>query len=110
LGREAGKRWERMIAKALRPIFPDVQRNAGEQSRDGGKDLVNTEPFAVEIKGGKSYKWVGVRKILDQCHAQAADHEWELSVVKPAREDPYILMPLDDFLEMLETMKEEGIL
>lgn len=87
-----------------------MQRNYNAQSANGGRDLLNTGPFAVECKGGKSYKYAGIRKILDQCHDQAAPEELELSLVKPTYEDPYILMPFADFLELLERMKEQDLL
>jgi len=100
--RSKGKHWELFFVNKLKAVFPDVQRNWNGQTDHGGKDLLHTGPFCCEVKGGKMYKLKSIRDILDQCHAEAEDHEWELSLVKPSREDPYILMPFDDFLEMLE--------
>lgn len=108
--RNKGKYWERFFVKKLRSIFPDCQRNWNGQTDHGGKDLLHTGRFAVEVKGGKSYKYAGIRKILDQCSEQAAPEDWELSLVKPTYEDPYVLMPFSNFLEILELMKGEKLL
>lgn len=108
--RSKGKRIERYFATALRPIFPDVRRNAGEQAQSGGRDLENTGILSIEVKGGKQYKSKMIRMVLDQAQQEAGKGMWAVALIKPDREDAYAMMPFDDFLEMLEAMKKEGIL
>ena len=107
--RKKGKVIERWFATALRPIFPDVRRNAGEQAQSGGRDLENTGILSIEVKGGKQYKSKMVRSVLDQAQQEAGKNMWAVALMKPDREDPYAMMPFDDFMEMLAVMKKEGI-
>lgn len=108
--RQKGKRIERNIAGRLRHIFPDIRRNAGTQSQSGGVDLENTGCFNIEVKGGKSYKSKMIRSIIDQAESEGKDENYTLAIVSPDREEPYIIMPLDDFVEVLGKMKAEGII
>ncbi len=108
--RSKGKHWERYFVNKLKAVFPDCQRNWNGQTDHGGKDLLNTGSFCCEVKGGKSYKYTGIRNILDQCHTEARPDEWEVSLVKPSHEDPYVLIPFDDFMEILRFMQAEKLL
>lgn len=108
--RQAGKRWERWFANKLKLVFPDIRRNAGEQAQQGGVDLLGTGCFDFEIKGGKAYRSKMVRGLLDQVENEGTKHNYKVVMVKPLREEPYVLMPFTDFMEVLYAMKAEGII
>lgn len=108
--RQKGKRIEREIATLFRPIFPDIQRNAAEQARDGGVDLLNTGCFDFEVKGGKQCNIAKVSKWLDQVQAEGSKENYKVVAVKPDRQDPYVIIPMSDFLELLEKMQAEGVI
>jgi len=102
--RQTGKRWERWFSTKLRDIFPLVQRNANEQSQLGGLDLKNTHPFGFEIKGGKAYRSKMIRKILDQVELgveKEGSLEYAVALIKPLREEPYIIMTFKDFKKLI---------
>ena len=101
MGKKKGSRIERFFQHELEELFPLVERNL-QQARDGGVDLVNTYPFNIEIKGGKSYTWVGVRRILDQVQKAEGEGKYDIALVNPHYEEPYVLMPFSDFKEMLQ--------
>lgn len=108
MGKKKGNRIERFFMHELKELFPEVERNL-TQSRDGGIDLLNTSPFNIEIKGGKSYTWKGIRKILDQVQsAERKEGKYDIALVNPHYEEPYVLIPFEDFKEMLREwlMKE----
>lgn len=107
--RAKGKRGERAFVTLLRPIFPDIRRNAGEQAQAGGRDLENTPGFAFEVKMGKAYKSKMIRNVIDQAMSEAGN-DWAVALVAPDREDKYAIIPMDDFLGILEVMKAEGII
>ena len=108
--RQAGKRHERWFATKLRDIFPDIRRNAGTQSQSGGVDLENTPGFNIEVKGGRSYCYKGVRQMIDQVKGEGKEENWDIVLVKPHREEPYAIIPFNDLLEILKCMKKEKII
>ena len=99
--RQAGKRWERWFATRLRPIFPDIRRNAGTQSQSGGVDLENTGEFSFEVKGGEKYKVKTIRKMIDQVEREGNLRSFKVVLVKPAKEKAYVIIPFADFFKML---------
>lgn len=105
--RRAGKRWERwFINHGLKEHFPNIRRNAGTQSQSGGVDLENTPGFNFEVKGGKKYKYKGIRKIIDQVKEEGDEEDIDVALVKPSREEPYALIPFDDFKKLLAEIKD----
>jgi len=107
--RQKGKRFERKLATTLRPIFPSVRRNAGTQSQSGGVDLEETGIFDFEVKGGKAYKSKMVRDVLTQVQTEGTKEHLKVAVMYPDREEPYIMIPLNDFMEILGMLKREGV-
>ena len=107
--RVKGKVGERYFAKLLREVFPDVQRNAGTQSREGGCDLINTSPFNFEIKYGSTYKSKKVRSWIDQVQREGLSSNWNIVLVKPDREKSYAVIPFEDLVEILLNMKTNDI-
>lgn len=100
--REKGKRIERWFVNELKGIFPAIRRNAGTQSQSGGVDLENTRPFNFEIKGGAYCKIAKIRKFLNQVEEEGEKDCWDAVLVKPDREEPYVIMPFKDFKSLLE--------
>lgn len=106
LSRNKGKRIERDMAFILRKIFPEVARNANEQSQMGGVDLKGTQPFAFEVKGGKYGEIVKVRRWLDQAKSQATpEYPKPIVLVRPDRRESYAIMDMDVLLSLLSTYK-----
>lgn len=108
--RQKGARGERYFAAELKAIFPNIRRNAGTQSQSGGVDLENTEPFNFEVKCGKDCQIPKVRRWLDQVKAEGKPFYYDAVLVKPDREEPFVVMPFDDFETLLEILAVEGIL
>lgn len=108
--RQKGKRIERSFCSAVRHIFPNIRRNANGQSQMGGVDVLETSNFDFEIKGGKAYQSSMIRKILDQVKAEGSDSNFKVAYVHPDREEPYFIIPAEDFIEMMELMLNEGII
>ena len=110
MSRSKGKRFENEIANELKEIFPDCHRNWIGQSAQGGVDLANTSCFDVEIKGGKQTNIAKIRKWLDQVEEEGQENNFKVVIARPIREEKYVVMPWDDWLEMLSAMKAEGII
>jgi hypothetical protein len=108
--RQKGKRGERDVVHSYRSIFPNIQRNYNEQSAKGGIDFLNTDPFDIESKCGKQCKIVKVRGWIDQVQKEGSPQNFKVVRVKPDNEKPYVILPEDDFLELLEVMRREGII
>lgn len=106
LSRNKGKRVERDFAFLLRKIFPEVARNANEQSQMGGVDLKETQPFAFEVKGGKQCNIVKIKKWMDQAQSQVtSEYSKPIVLVRPDREKSYAIMDMDVLLSLLSTYK-----
>jgi len=100
-GKAKGNRVERFFRDELREFFPRADRNLN-QPRGGGVDLIETYPFNIEIKGGKSYVYKGIRDMLDQVRdAGGKTGIYDIILVNPHYEDPYVLIPFEDFKQML---------
>lgn len=108
--RQKGKRGERYFATELKAVFPKIRRNAGTQSQSGGVDLENTEPFNFEVKCGKDCQIAKVRKWLDQVKVEGKAFFYDAVLVKPDREEPFVVMPFNDFEALLEILSAEGVL
>lgn len=108
--RQKGKRIERYFSTALKAIFPEIRRNAGVQSQSGGVDLENTGCFDIEVKGGKQCNISKVKGWIDQIEREGKKDNYKLVLVKPDREKEYVILPFVDFLEILSSMKREGII
>lgn len=80
------------------------------QSRSGGVDLENTEPFDIEVKYGKAYVSKMIRSLIDQVEAEGRPENYKMVVVKPDREKAYVIIPLEDVIEFLAICKVEGVI
>lgn len=108
--RQKGKRIERWFKNKLKSIFPEIQRNANEQSARGGVDLINTGMFDFEVKGGKVAQIKKVRDWINQAESEGKAYNAKAVLVKPDREDPYVILPFKDFIEILDNMKASDII
>ena len=109
--REKGKRGEREMKNLLKPIFPDIRRNAGTQAQSGGVDLENTEPFDFEVKYGAMYQSKMIQKLIDQVKAEGKVTNYKVLLVNPGRGfDKYAALPLADFVELLEILKKNELI
>lgn len=108
--RQKGKRGERALALLLRPFFPDIKRNAMEQSQGGGSDFQNTGIFDFECKYGKAYKLKKVRDIITQTQEEGNKNNLKVAYIKPEREEGYFILPEEDFLEIMGWLKKERVI
>ena len=108
--RQKGKRGERYFVNFMKKIWPIARRNAGVQSQSGGVDIENTGCFNFEVKCGKENTLKKVRSWITQIKEEGQKANYGCVLVKPEREEPYVVLPFDDFFAILQTMKAEGIL
>lgn len=108
--RQKGKRIERWWATELREFWPNIRRNAGTQAQSGGRDLEETPGWSWEIKGGLMYKSKMIRDVIDQAKMEAGGKDLTAIGMKPDREDPYVIIPLNDFREVLRRLASANLL
>lgn len=110
--RAKGKRGERFFVHKLKEIYPDIRRNANEQSQKGGNDLIvdSGSCFDFEVKCGESWNIKKIQGLLDQMKGQAHKGNYSVAMIKPDRLDPYVIMPFDDFYAILEVLRTEGVI
>lgn len=108
MGRAKGKREERRFVQILKQVFPDIRRNAFEQSQNGGVDLISEQypQVAFEVKGGKRYKSKMIRDIIDQLEAEGKHSDLHIACIHPQREDNYYICTQDTILRLLEAWKQ----
>ena len=102
--RRKGHDFERVTASKLRVIFPDARR--GLQYQDGAQcsDVVGT-PFHIECKCGKK---PNVRAALRQALEDCGRAKWIACVIKDDRQEPMVVMPWGDWLELVEEWEDRG--
>jgi len=108
--RQKGKRGERYFANRLKDIFPNIKRNLFAQARDGGVDLINSSPFNFEVKTGKQCRIKKTRGWLEQIKSEGVATSWDAILVKPSHEESFVLMPFEDFKEILWLLKRERLI
>ena len=97
--RQKGKRGEREIVAALKPIFPEARR--GYQYRDGAEvaDVVNTGPWWVEAKLGNSHSPHAALK--QAVLASAKSGLTPVAICRRDREEAIAVLRLGDFIKMI---------
>jgi hypothetical protein len=108
--RSKGQRKEREVINELKQFYPNAHRNWLVQNAVGGSDIASAGCFNWEVKGGKQANIKKVRGWLDQVRAEGVKENWDVVVGNPDREDKYAIIPWDDFMEILEVMRGEGII
>lgn len=101
--REKGHRGQREVAKYLSEgPFPDAQSTGSEQSRRRTSSRrppdVEGTPFWIEVKYGKA---PSIWKAMKQGAADT-DGRPVLVVVKKDRTPPYVVMTLNDFVQVAD--------
>lgn len=106
-----GKRGERIFVNLLKDIFPDIHRNWHQQtfSKHNGCDLeADNCCFNFEVKIGKLPK--KNQQFLDQVKEEGKKENYDVVLCKRDNCDPYVMMPFDDFKQLLKIMKKEGVI
>ena len=105
--RRKGNGYERELAQRLRRIWPAVATSRQEsRSRDAaGVDLVNTGCLNIQAKAWKA------APSYHQILKDMPDEPGQINVIchKRPRKGSVVVLAAEDFWEMVETMKVEGI-
>jgi len=105
--KQKGNRFERLVARVLRPIFPYVA-TARERDRwlDGqGVDLVNTYPFLIQCKHVE--RGLDPFKVLEEMPDW--DYQYKVLLWKKNRRKTLVVMEWDDAEEILAMIKRETL-
>lgn len=96
--RQKGLNFERDLAKSLRHIFPDVERQLEFQSSQAkGVDLRGTEPYLIQCK--RSRKYASITKIEEVVPQKG---KIPVLVSKGDNLKAVAVLYLEDFILMLE--------
>jgi len=95
MSRTKGHSFEREIAIALRPIFPDACRQL-EYQEGLGVDLTNTGRLRIQCKRYKKYASLSAIEEADN------GTDIPMLVTKGDRKKILVALPLEDFLKILE--------
>ena len=106
--REKGKRIERLIARELAPLWPDVVRSA-MQSRGADLPDLDQAPAWIECKGGKAPP---IRPALEQARRDRDASVCDLPIMAATHEDrkeTLITMPVSDFVALVLEERREAV-
>jgi hypothetical protein len=106
--RTKGKRYEQQIANLWMSLFGGhVERTsyASKKLDDMGVDLTNTDPFLIQCKAVEQS--INVHDILDR---MPNSELWNVVLHKRNNRGTVVSLRLDDFLELVEAMKANGII
>ena len=97
--RDKGARFERELARIFRDALPGCDAKRGFQTRGGAAEMpdVTAGCFAIEAKAGKKPP---VRAALKTAVDNCPKGLYPLAVIKEDRKPPFVVLPLDDFLEI----------
>jgi len=104
--RQKGARWERDVVNRLKAIgFTDAKR--GFQMRGGAAECpdVSAGPFHIECKVGKKPP---IRTALETAVTTCPKGMVPVAVIKEDRREPYIVMPLEDFEDLIKEWRERN--
>jgi hypothetical protein len=106
--RNKGKRYELQIAKIWMEAFGGtVERTsyASKKLDDMGVDLTNTEPFNVQCKAHE--RSIDLHTILQN---MPTDNNYNIVIHKRNHQASIVAMSMDDFMELVEMLRRNGIL
>ena len=99
LSRTKGKRTELECVQLWRQAgFPFARRNLTQFQERSGRDLLNTEPFLVQIKAGAN---PSVWQALKEAEGEAKKEEIPVAMVKRDRGEWIVAMSWKEFLKVL---------
>lgn len=89
--------FEREIARALRPIFPEARRHLEYQDAEAnGVDLVNTGPYKIQCKRGRQYSPISALKEVQICGSDVP-----VLITAADNEPALVVLPLVEWLRLL---------
>ena len=99
LSRRKGRRYEQELVHLFREAMPGAEVRRGLQSR-GGEEVpdVDCPVFWLEAKRGKK---PNVRAALAQAAGAAPQGRIPLAVIRDDREEAFVALSLEDFLEFV---------
>ena len=99
LSRRKGRRYEQELVHLFREAMPGAEVRRGLQSR-GGEEVpdVDCPVFWMEAKRGKK---PNVRAALRQAEAAAPQGRIPLAVIRDDRQEAFVALSLEDFLEFV---------
>jgi hypothetical protein len=106
--RDKGKRFELKIAKVWMKLFGGNVERTGYVSKkldDMGVDLTDTDPFYIQCKAVESS--INYHQVLER---MPIDTNINVIIHKRNHQPPVAALYLEDFLELLQSMKREGII
>ena len=94
-----GRRFEQELVHRFREVMPGAEIRRGLQCR-GGQEVADVDcpVFWPEAKRGKK---PNVRAALAQALAAAPKGRVPLAVIRDDRQEPFVALRLDDFLDMV---------
>ena len=107
MSRRKGAQWERDLVHRFRDAMVGAEVKRGLQSR-GGEEVpdVDCPVFWVEAKRGKKPV---VRAALKQAATAAPKGRVPIAVIRDDRSDAFVVLSLDDFLDLVAEWWEERI-
>jgi len=105
--RRKGHTFERTICQKLKSVFPEAMTSrAGDRSKDSqGVDILNTKPFNIQAKSKINFP--NPATIFKE---MPKDSNYNVLAVKLKSKGNYIVMEMDDFLEVLIVLKTNGVI
>lgn len=99
LSRNKGRRFEQELVRLFREAMPGADVKRGLQSRSG-QEVADVEcpVFWIESKRGRK---PNVRAALKQAESSAPKGRIPVAVIRDDRSDPFVVLLLDDFLELI---------
>ena len=98
--RTKGHNWEREVARIMREATPGCEAKRGFQTRGGAAeepDVVHPL-YNIECKVGAKPP---VRNALVTAVDTCPPGKWAVAVIKEDRKPPYVVMPMDHWLDLV---------
>ena len=97
--RRKGANYERELVWLFAEALPGVDVRRGMQFRSGAEvPDIDAPPFWIESKRGRK---PNIRAALKQVIAETPQGRIPLAVIRDDREAPFVVMLLDDFLDLI---------
>jgi hypothetical protein len=104
LSRTKGHSFEREVAIALRPVYPEARRHLEYQDAEAnGVDLINTGPYRVQCKRGRKPSPISAIKEIT---ADELMGEVPVLVTQGDRDRVYAVIPFEEFLFLIGALKK----
>lgn len=108
--RDKGKRWEQEAARLFREVYGEEVRRGWQARLGSDAPDVDGTPWWIECKVGARPNPIAALHQAQEAQKKSGDTRTPIAVCKMDRTAPTVTMSLEDFIQLIQSLKIEGVI